>query len=709
MMKYNVIICSFFLVMLSACSDSDNKDKPENIVPNSAPIASDVVFFTNKAAPVQVVLNASDLDNDPLSYKLISQPLHGSVSNLSADTLTYTPNTNFSGIDSFLYTANDGKTNSNNATISITVSDSCDGQISTGDGYRCQIIGNRTTETFSIESPPTGLHIHPVTGTIYWTPMMHQVGEHAVEVLIDHSGTITAETISLTVNPGAEDPQGIYVSIDGSSTGAGTPSAPLLTIQEAVDMLTSDGVPGRTIYVRGGLYIDEHFGETFYDTSNGTPFTRLRNDISLVSINKNKLSGIEGAENTITAYGNEFTHLRTDGVGFDIKEMKYWNIKNLFIEGNAKAIDIEEALLYWWEDGPANLTSGGIATNKCEHIKITNNVIWDFPNAGASNYLSDNIIFSNNIIFDNGWWSTGGVNGYANGFIKTYDTSPGVEDKTKMITTNNVFFANASLVISHVFSRGYATLDIDEGSGALLQNNHFDPVTGEPFFKGAPLVKNNLFVYNGKSAFVMNVIDNVTVTNNSTYLNSFVLDKLGNIPHELRLNTSSSKLVQNNLFHPRAHGQTVSDSSKEYVNFAGNASTPASENNNNIPDTLIELPQVFVDPENSNFTAHESVPQGMGVEPEVLQQMMSKIAEYGIIINEVHAPISDTYLGDIRQSIFDTWPTPEQRPELHHGHDKGPFYLEFKEYNSDGVRELLKYEYAQRCHYPGPPTDTPCS
>ena len=63
---------------------------------------------------------ANDIDGDSLIFAIISEPKNGGVSGTGAN-LTYTPNANYSGSDSFTFKANDGSTDSNTATVSISV------------------------------------------------------------------------------------------------------------------------------------------------------------------------------------------------------------------------------------------------------------------------------------------------------------------------------------------------------------------------------------------------------------------------------------------------------------------------------------------------------------------------------------------------------------------------------------------------------------
>jgi len=67
-----------------------------------------------------VTLTGSDADGDPLAYSIVAGPANGTLSG-TAPNLTYTPGPNANGADSFTFKANDGTSDSNVATVSITV------------------------------------------------------------------------------------------------------------------------------------------------------------------------------------------------------------------------------------------------------------------------------------------------------------------------------------------------------------------------------------------------------------------------------------------------------------------------------------------------------------------------------------------------------------------------------------------------------------
>jgi chitinase len=87
---------------------------------NDAPVAQSQTLTTNANTPVNITLQATDVENSALTYSIITAPAHGTLSGTGASR-TYTPAANYSGTDSFTFRANDGSANSNTATINLTV------------------------------------------------------------------------------------------------------------------------------------------------------------------------------------------------------------------------------------------------------------------------------------------------------------------------------------------------------------------------------------------------------------------------------------------------------------------------------------------------------------------------------------------------------------------------------------------------------------
>jgi streptogramin lyase len=87
---------------------------------NHSPYVALVSVTTDEDTPIKIPFTGTDPDNDPLTFKIASQPLNGTLDEIAPDFI-YTPKLNFSGNDSFTFIANDGEFNSNIGTVSIIV------------------------------------------------------------------------------------------------------------------------------------------------------------------------------------------------------------------------------------------------------------------------------------------------------------------------------------------------------------------------------------------------------------------------------------------------------------------------------------------------------------------------------------------------------------------------------------------------------------
>jgi len=92
------------------------------------PFAFDQGVQTCRNVPIQITLQGSAACNQNLTFTIVTQPLHGSLSPVtpqppSSALVTYTPNSGFCGQDSFTFTASDGVRVSPTATVTIDVGD----------------------------------------------------------------------------------------------------------------------------------------------------------------------------------------------------------------------------------------------------------------------------------------------------------------------------------------------------------------------------------------------------------------------------------------------------------------------------------------------------------------------------------------------------------------------------------------------------------
>ena len=87
---------------------------------NTIPVAEDLIVTTTQENAVAINLNATDGDEDDLTYTLVSSPTHGALAGAGIDWV-YTPDAGFLGTDGLTFKANDGQADSAAATVTISV------------------------------------------------------------------------------------------------------------------------------------------------------------------------------------------------------------------------------------------------------------------------------------------------------------------------------------------------------------------------------------------------------------------------------------------------------------------------------------------------------------------------------------------------------------------------------------------------------------
>lgn len=107
------------------CYDCHNGPNSENPTTNGAPSVPNLSVATPNDTPRPISLNGTDPNGNPLTYRIVSQPQHGTAG-IVGNVATYYPNAaypnlHYTGPDSFTYAANDGKTDSGLGTIQVAV------------------------------------------------------------------------------------------------------------------------------------------------------------------------------------------------------------------------------------------------------------------------------------------------------------------------------------------------------------------------------------------------------------------------------------------------------------------------------------------------------------------------------------------------------------------------------------------------------------
>ena len=191
---------------------------------NQPPVADDETLTTAEDTAGQVNVLVGDTDPDPgdtlTVTSLTPSASHGSVSCTAAGVCTYTPNANYHGPDSFVYTVSDGKGGQDTGQVSITVTpvndppDAIDDSVTTAEDTEkvVRVLDN------DVDADGVGMILQswtqPAHGTVtcgascVYTPAANYNGPDSFTYTISgflHPGTDTA-TVSVTVTPVNDTP-----------------------------------------------------------------------------------------------------------------------------------------------------------------------------------------------------------------------------------------------------------------------------------------------------------------------------------------------------------------------------------------------------------------------------------------------------------------------------------------------------------------------
>lgn len=213
---------------------------------NQAPTADAQSVTTDEDTAASITLAGSDPDGDALTFAVATQPVNGMLMGAAPD-LSYTPDADFSGVDSFTFTVSDDFETSAPATVSITINSGNDGpaansqSVTTGEDTAVSITLSGTdpegdTLTFAIVRQPADGTLTGVAPDLSYTPDADFAGsDNFTFTVSDGIETSAPATVSITVIAGNDLPtansQSIIADEDTAKTitlsGTDTDSDPL--------------------------------------------------------------------------------------------------------------------------------------------------------------------------------------------------------------------------------------------------------------------------------------------------------------------------------------------------------------------------------------------------------------------------------------------------------------------------------------------------
>jgi len=256
---------------------------------NDPPVASNDVYSTLEDVPLLVpspgVLgNDTDVDGDPLTVNVLTEPSNGTLNQNSDGSFTYTPDVNFYGADSYTYEACDAGGVCDEATVTINVGAQNDPPVAVDDSYSTDedtaisvnapgILGNDTDVdgdplTVSLlTQPENGTLSQNDDGSFTYTPDENYNGPDSyIYQACDSLGECGSATVYITVNPVNDMP----VALNDSYT---TTQDTTLTVNTSGLLENDDDIDGDVIYVDTYDEISQFGGSVVVNSDGSLSYT----------------------------------------------------------------------------------------------------------------------------------------------------------------------------------------------------------------------------------------------------------------------------------------------------------------------------------------------------------------------------------------------------------------------------------------------------
>ena len=261
---FHTVLMFSILASVSGCGGGGGGGGNGGVTNSAAPTATSSSVVTDEDTPVQGTLIASNPDNEMLTYSIVSNGKKGiaTITNPSTGAFEYTPDANTTGTDSFTFKANDGVSNSNKATITVTIVAVNDPPVSTPEslatnedtplsGTLMAVDADLQPLTYSIVnngSMGNAAITKPSTGAFVYTPDPNANGTDSFSFLAsDGLVNSNVSTVTITINPVNDAPvaTGTCATTPQAKTLAGTlPATDLETPTLLTYSLNTDGSGG---------------------------------------------------------------------------------------------------------------------------------------------------------------------------------------------------------------------------------------------------------------------------------------------------------------------------------------------------------------------------------------------------------------------------------------------------------------------------------
>ncbi|WP_369983893.1 Ig-like domain-containing protein [Thalassolituus sp.] len=253
---------------------------------NDAPVidqGDSAALSTTEDVAGSLELSATDIDSDTLTWS-ISDAAGNGTATVAAGVVSYTPDTDFNGTDSFTVEVTDGDL-TDSIVVTVTVEAENDAPVFTSvagteatedEAYSYTAAATDTdgdTLTYSLQTKPVGMTIDADTGVISWTPE-NGVTTAAVTVAVTDGTATATQSFEITVTP-VNDAPVITSTAPGQATEDVLYSYPVVANDVDGDALTY----GLTSAPEG-MTIDGETGEISWTPANGVESASVTLEVS---------------------------------------------------------------------------------------------------------------------------------------------------------------------------------------------------------------------------------------------------------------------------------------------------------------------------------------------------------------------------------------------------------------------------------------------
>jgi hypothetical protein len=191
---------------------------------NKLPVtaADAAVIDEDTSTSIDVLANDSDADQDVLSITNIMQPANGKVTLEATGQVTYAPNADFNGTDTFTYVISDGNGAPVSGTVSITVNPTPDAPVAVADAATTDEETAVTIPIFANDSDADGDAFFLINGATSANAEVVYDGAGSI-IYTPHTGFDGLDRFSYTIS----DPSGLTATGWVEVTVSGTNDAPV--------------------------------------------------------------------------------------------------------------------------------------------------------------------------------------------------------------------------------------------------------------------------------------------------------------------------------------------------------------------------------------------------------------------------------------------------------------------------------------------------